>query len=164
MLPEEVSVVLSTIDVPFSEPKELVIAPKVCGIYLLILGGEVVYVGQSTDIVGRINCHVEQREKAFDKVVYIECAEPDLNRIEHILTTTISPRHNRAKWRPGVTDWASVWQAVEDSITTIVSRGEAGTPCAELPGGWGTVKVRQLCRDPRVRWDQSRAVFVPQAD
>lgn len=63
------------------------------GIYVLIDKGEIVYVGQSYNVVERIHKHVG--EKVFDSYSIIAIKNKcDLNEIEGILIMTYKPRYN----------------------------------------------------------------------
>lgn len=60
---------------------------RVCGVYFLIRNDEVVYVGQSRNILARVIQHAEGEDsflpdKVFDSYWFIECAEPDLDGLE----------------------------------------------------------------------------------
>lgn len=68
-------------------------APKwVTGIYFLFDGDEIVYVGQSVDIMTRIGAHL--RDKIFDSFNYIECGLRDLNNLEATYILELKPKYN----------------------------------------------------------------------
>lgn len=66
---------------------------KLCGVYFLVSGDEVIYVGQSRDIASRVETH--QRDKDFDAVAYIECDPAELNAVESDYIAQFSPRLNK---------------------------------------------------------------------
>ena len=64
---------------------------KASGVYFLILGDEVVYVGQSTNIYSRIPNHVD---KEFDKYAFVPCEVGLLNKLESLYIHVLRPRLN----------------------------------------------------------------------
>ncbi|WP_120636053.1 helix-turn-helix domain-containing protein [Ruegeria sp. EL01] len=62
------------------------------GVYFLILNGHVVYVGQSRNIVQRINTH--RADKAFDKVQVFPCEPYELNDYEGFFIRLLRPPLN----------------------------------------------------------------------
>jgi len=65
----------------------------ISGIYFLIEHNEVVYVGQSTNIMLRVYTHAQ--EKRFDSFSYIPIDPSNHNIIEALYIWTLQPRHNR---------------------------------------------------------------------
>ena len=65
-------------------------ANRTSGVYFLMLDDEVVYVGQSVDVLGRISRH-KRDGKEFDSFSYILCEEGDLNRLEALYITVLMP-------------------------------------------------------------------------
>lgn len=63
---------------------------NVCGIYFLIRGKEVVYVGQSIEVHSRICKH----KKEFDSYAYIECDRKMLDRLESLYIHVLRPALN----------------------------------------------------------------------
>src|SRR5882672_10713467 len=51
-------------------------------IYFLIHGGEVVYVGRSSNVNLRIGHHINKQQKPFDRYYAVYCDVKDLNRTE----------------------------------------------------------------------------------
>ena len=101
------------IDVLFAGVSPLVAGPPMCianidtlchlplngmlsAIYFLCKGDEVVYVGQSTTVVGRIVSHINERIKDFDpdRVFYLPCPTQDLDRIEKHYIGLLQPKYN----------------------------------------------------------------------
>jgi predicted GIY-YIG superfamily endonuclease len=77
--------------------------PEVCGVYFLTRRGECVYVGSSTDVLGRIGQHVRESEgfsfraepKSFDGASYHPCPESELAAREERLIRELKPEYNR---------------------------------------------------------------------
>lgn len=64
-----------------------------CCTYHLIRGGEVVYVGQSTNIQSRLKSHVSG-PMDFDSFTLFECSESELSNNEAEDIVTYNPEHN----------------------------------------------------------------------
>lgn len=62
------------------------------GIYFLCLENELVYVGQSVNVIGRITSHVAS--KNFDRVFFLAWPPDDLTRIEAALIRALKPKLN----------------------------------------------------------------------
>lgn len=86
---------LHKVDVAIEQAIPVPDQPKVGGIYLLLDGDEVVYVGQSNNIHWRAVQHRHQSSKQFDRYAYIMCAETDVNTIEAYLILHFAPRYNK---------------------------------------------------------------------
>lgn len=73
--------------------------PTICGVYLLILRGRVVYVGQTTDLYMRLRSH--RREKDYDHARVIEVPNTSrgtfraLDAAERALILALEPELNR---------------------------------------------------------------------
>lgn len=63
-----------------------------CGVYLLMLNGRIVYVGQSVNVFSRIHQHVGK--KKFDQVRLLPCKREDLNDLEGFLIRALMPDQN----------------------------------------------------------------------
>lgn len=63
------------------------------GIYFLMREGEVVYVGQSVDVLHRIARH-RREGKHFDAYSYMECEAADLDRLERLYIRALVPEDN----------------------------------------------------------------------
>lgn len=61
------------------------------GVYFLIDGDEIVYVGQSINIMVRISTH---NDKKFDRYAYIACDKSSLDFLESIYIHFLRPRLN----------------------------------------------------------------------
>ncbi|MFC3338766.1 hypothetical protein [Paracandidimonas soli] len=64
---------------------------RLCGVYFLLDGDDIVYIGQSTNIINRIAQHVD---KAFERFAYIECEQSALNMVESIFIHRYRPKLN----------------------------------------------------------------------
>lgn len=73
-----------------AQPRE-----KVCGVYFLIAGGSVVYVGQSTDVHYRVAYHAQFR--AFESYHVIPCPESEACLLESRYILAINPPWNRGR-------------------------------------------------------------------
>ena len=65
------------------------------GVYFLIADGEVLYVGQSVDVLARISRH-RREGKLFDSFSYIVCEPSELDRIEALYIKAFLPPENFA--------------------------------------------------------------------
>lgn len=66
--------------------------PSEPGIYFLISGGEIVYVGQSRIPIRRIGDHA--RDKVFDSISFEPCRFEDLDERERHYIKAFEPRYN----------------------------------------------------------------------
>lgn len=66
---------------------------NLCGIYFLVQGESVVYVGQSRNVYSRIAQH-KTGVKYFDCWCYIKCAEKDLDAMESLYIHILRPKLN----------------------------------------------------------------------
>lgn len=72
---------------------------KICGVYALLLEGAPVYIGQSIDVLRRVEAH--RLNKKFDAAYYIPCDVDGLNDLEIKLIETLNPPLNgKAKKYP----------------------------------------------------------------
>lgn len=63
-----------------------------CGVYFLVRGRRVVYVGQSVNIMARLATHM--KEKEFDAACYLEAAPDELDFIESFYIHALQPELN----------------------------------------------------------------------
>lgn len=63
------------------------------GIYFLSLNGEVIYIGQSLNLLSRIGSHAASFY--FDDVSYMPCEEKDLNELERRYVRAFMPKLNK---------------------------------------------------------------------
>ncbi len=71
---------------------------KITGIYFLIMNEEIVYVGQSVNILQRVGSHISEGKK-FNKFSFVECNESQLRVIESVYIKMIQPMLNSIKQR-----------------------------------------------------------------
>jgi len=64
-------------------------------IYFLCLNGDVVYVGQTTDLARRIVSHSDNQDMLFDRVFYLLMSKKHLLKIEAKFISALKPRFNR---------------------------------------------------------------------
>lgn len=69
----------------------LIEVPEISGIYFLVLGGEVVYVGQSCNVATRILNH---KNKTYDRALVLPCPRSKLNEIEAAFIGFFKPALN----------------------------------------------------------------------
>lgn len=62
-----------------------------CGVYFLLIGDEVVYVGQSVNIYSRLSSH---HIKNFDRFAFVLCDIAMLDRLESLYIHCLRPRLN----------------------------------------------------------------------
>lgn len=67
----------------------------VSGIYFLIAGGVIAYVGKSKNIMVRLGNHLFDKEKMFDAFAYIAVPKGRLSEMERKYIRKFSPHHNR---------------------------------------------------------------------
>lgn len=96
--------------------KGSVVCDRVTGVYFLIHGDEIVYVGQSVDVFSRFEVH-RVSGKVFDRVYYIECEEWELSDVEAEYIIKFAPKYNRTV--PGNNRWCSLSVIKKVMYTTI---------------------------------------------
>jgi len=69
--------------------------PEQVGVYFLIRGNRVVYVGQTTSLYARLAQH--QKEKEFDRFSHIPCAAEDLDALEALYIHVLKPELNAVR-------------------------------------------------------------------
>jgi len=62
-----------------------------CFVYKLMMGDDIVYVGQTINFISRINRHQTDKGKFFDRVHIMECDENNINEVEFALICKYSP-------------------------------------------------------------------------
>jgi len=65
-----------------------------CGIYFLIEGNEIVYVGQSIDCDLRVRRHIFEGEKVFSRYHIMPCHQDHLNLYEAYCLWKFQPKYN----------------------------------------------------------------------
>lgn len=74
-------------------------AEECAGIYFLVRGNKVVYVGQSTNVYKRLGDHFSDKYKNFDRIAIIHCDVNELNYWESRYIKAMRPEHNGTRWR-----------------------------------------------------------------
>jgi hypothetical protein len=69
-------------------------APRACGVYFLIKGERIVYVGQSVNVLARVGSHAGA-DKDFDGWNYVRCLPEELDALERHYIDTYRPILNR---------------------------------------------------------------------
>ena len=75
---------LHKIDIPFG----------FCGIYFLVDGHQITYIGQSVNCAARIGEHTRDDRKTFNNAYLLPCPKTKLNDFEAALIQTYQPRDN----------------------------------------------------------------------
>lgn len=68
----------------------------ICGVYALLVGDEIRYVGQSLDVQARLASHVAAG-KVFDRVAIYPCQVDKLLELEASFIATLKPPENHTK-------------------------------------------------------------------
>ena len=68
---------------------------KLSGVYFLINDNEVVYVGQSKNVIVRVAGHADDKFKVFNKVCVLSCGPANLDVLESAFIHKFRPRYNR---------------------------------------------------------------------
>lgn len=64
-------------------------------LYFLIDDGEVVYVGQSTNVIWRLRSHIIDPEKKFDSYTLVSFPLSMLNEVEAKYIVELRPKYNK---------------------------------------------------------------------
>ena len=70
------------------------------GVYFLVKNKKIIYVGKSSNVIGRIGKHVVDGEKDFDAVTYVEIPKryvADAFHIELSYIQMFKPKYNKRK-------------------------------------------------------------------
>ncbi len=73
---------------------------SLCGVYFLVDAEEVVYVGQSVSVHGRVSDHIGDGVKRFDRALAIHVPPEDLDATENAFIRALKPRYNRRSTKP----------------------------------------------------------------
>lgn len=65
---------------------------KLCGVYFIISEGQIIYIGQSVDILSRIGLH--ENHWKFDAYSIVECAKENLDLLESLYIHLFNPPLN----------------------------------------------------------------------
>jgi len=96
-----------------------------CGVYFLILAGQIVYVGQSTNILRRVGAHARTGRIKFDSVSWTECENRHLHRLERAYINLFDPPENRKPFTPTVLETSLAPRRRGRKPKTTVERIEA---------------------------------------
>lgn len=139
--------------VPIHELQELALPPRICGVYFLISGNEIVYVGQSADVVRRVNEHFDRGRKKFDSVMYLPCSLGEVDEIEEHFIKALTPRYNHIPQRMGTAAYVRHILQTKGPLPLdeIVKLAPEHGVWAQCPNSLRTNITRALYRDPLVR-------------
>ena len=65
-----------------------------CGLYFLIEKNEIVYIGQSSNVIARIHAHSGNKRKPFDSFAWLPCNKNDLDEMETAYISFFEPIYN----------------------------------------------------------------------
>jgi hypothetical protein len=63
-------------------------------VYFLCLGAEIVYIGKTYRPLGRLQDHISEQRKVFDKILFIRVPKDELNEYEHACIKYFNPPYN----------------------------------------------------------------------
>lgn len=89
---------ISSIPPSLSKISNLKRLKPLIGIYFLCFHGQVLYVGQSTNIPLRVDGH---EIEGYDRIFFVETSKKKLCRTEHFYISVLQPRHNKSGKRSG---------------------------------------------------------------
>jgi hypothetical protein len=64
------------------------------GVYALVFNGEVMWVGKSSRLAGRVGDHFQAKVFPIDQVFVLPCDPADLVTLENFLIVKLKPRYN----------------------------------------------------------------------
>jgi len=70
------------------------------GVYFLIQSKEIVYIGQTTNILRRINSHIRKRKFHFDRYAFISLPKESLEATEKLYIKKFRPKYNTVHINP----------------------------------------------------------------
>jgi hypothetical protein len=70
------------------------VSEPICGVYFLMVDTEVVYVGQSVNILSRIATHASEGQKDFNRWCYLNAQRRQLDELEMFYIVLLRPRYN----------------------------------------------------------------------
>ena len=65
-----------------------------CGLYFLIQKNEIVYIGQSLNVIARVHAHSGNKRKPFDSFAWLSCNKNELNEMETAYISFFEPIYN----------------------------------------------------------------------
>lgn len=69
--------------------------PVAAGVYFLLRGATIVYIGQSVDVFSRVRQHRSEQAKLFDSAAFLPCDPALLDALESALIHLFRPHLNR---------------------------------------------------------------------
>ena len=87
------------------------------GIYFLLRGQDIVYIGQSVDCFSRVSTHATNDGKDFNRACYVPVVKEELNDMENTLIALFKPEYNTR----GVTDHADESLAIFNTQEALES-------------------------------------------
>jgi len=110
--------------------KKKLALPNITGIYFLINKNEIVYVGKSVDINGRILVHNKNILKTFDSFSILECPVEFLNILESHYIFKFHPFLNNQS--PNTSAYATFAQLRKLLAVNLINLTEIPTPALKL--------------------------------
>jgi hypothetical protein len=74
---------------------------RICGVYFLYRDNEVIYVGQSVDVLGRVVHSSRGPWWGVTGFSYVECPSERLSHVERACILALLPERNLVRRRPG---------------------------------------------------------------
>ena len=138
---------------PIGDVRKLVLPPRICGVYFLIEDQNIVYVGQSADVVRRVNEHLDRGRIKFDMAVYLPCSLGELDEVEEDFIDALKPRYNNTRRRIGAAAYVRHILQTRGPLTVeeIVRLAPEHGVWAQCPHSLQANITRALQRDPLVR-------------
>ncbi len=90
---------------------------RISGIYFLFRGDDLVYIGQSINVLGRVTAHTS--DKDFDSFAYLPCPEKELLAVEALYINEFKPLLNGRANRNLVSDLKTMYE-----LKKLWDRGE----------------------------------------
>jgi hypothetical protein len=69
--------------------------PRLSGVYFLLQGNHVVYVGQAKNVKKRLAMHKADPDRVFDSYAFLPCDEKDLDTLEALYIMHLRPKQNK---------------------------------------------------------------------
>ena len=98
------------------------------GVYFLIKGNEVVYVGQSEDVPVRIRSHKHGGLIEFDHVYYLHVSPEKLVEVEKYYIRLLKPKRNRAGIKNPVEKQKNITKTIRQCHSTISKNTQKNIP------------------------------------
>ena len=83
------------------------------GVYFLVAGDTVVYIGQSVSVAARISTHRREKTKSFDYALFLPVPESELDAVEGSLIRAIKPPLNgKSAPLPNISSANAYWTKI----------------------------------------------------